>query len=46
MTPSPDTAVVLRRDRPDGLTTLTLNRPAQFNALSRELLSALRTLLR
>ena len=33
-------AVLLREDR-DGIATLTLNRPAQYNALSEELLSAL-----
>ena len=27
---------LLRDDRADGLTTLTLNRPGQFNSLSRE----------
>ncbi|WP_262268126.1 enoyl-CoA hydratase [Microvirga yunnanensis] len=32
--------VLLREDR-DGVATLTLNRPAQFNALSEEMLSAL-----
>ena len=34
-------ALVLRTDRDDGLTTLTLNRPGQFNSLSQALLSAL-----
>ena len=33
-------AVLLRRDR-DGIATLTLNRPAQYNALSKDLLSSL-----
>ncbi len=33
--------LVLRKDRADGLTTLTLNRPNAFNSLSRDLLSAL-----
>ena len=33
--------LVLREDRADGLTTLTLNRPGQFNSLSKEMLSAL-----
>jgi len=34
-------ACLLRNDRDDGLTTLTLNRPGQFNSLSREMLTAL-----
>ncbi len=34
-------APVLRNDRPDGLTTLTLNRPNAFNSLSKDLLTAL-----
>ncbi|UCV03024.1 enoyl-CoA hydratase [Dechloromonas denitrificans] len=33
--------LVLRTDRADGLTTLTLNRPGQFNSLSKDMLSAL-----
>ena len=33
--------LVLCHDRPDGLTTLTLNRPSQFNALSQAMLAAL-----
>lgn len=33
--------LVLRQDRADGLTTLTLNRPGQFNSLSKDLLTAL-----
>jgi enoyl-CoA hydratase/carnithine racemase len=33
--------LVLRTDRADGLTTLTLNRPGQFNSLSQAMLSAL-----
>ncbi|WP_295004178.1 enoyl-CoA hydratase [uncultured Dechloromonas sp.] len=33
--------LVLRTDRADGLTTLTLNRPNAFNSLSTDLLSAL-----
>ena len=33
--------LVLRHDREDGLTTLTLNRPGQFNSLSKDMLSAL-----
>lgn len=32
---------VLRVDRKNGLTTLTLNRPSQFNSLSQEVLTAL-----
>src|SRR5574343_1867680 len=34
-------ALVLRDDRADGLTTLTLNRPNAFNSLSKDLLTAL-----
>jgi len=37
---SGDDALVLRHDA-DGVTTLTLNRPAQFNALSQAMLAAL-----
>jgi enoyl-CoA hydratase/carnithine racemase len=33
--------LVLRSDRADGLSTLTLNRPGQFNSLSQAMLSAL-----
>lgn len=33
--------VVLREDRDDGITILTLNRPNQYNALSEELLTAI-----
>lgn len=33
--------LVLRADRADGLTTLTLNRPGQFNSLSKAMLTAL-----
>lgn len=33
--------ILLREDRPDGRTTLVLNRPAQFNSLSNDLLEAL-----
>ena len=36
-------ALVLRSDRADGLTTLTLNRPSQFNSLSVDMLTALQT---
>lgn len=36
-----DDALVLRQDREDGLTTLTLNRPNAFNSLSKDLLMAL-----
>lgn len=36
-----DDSLLLRADRADGLTTLTLNRPSQFNSLSEALLSAL-----
>ena len=35
------TPLVLREDRADGLTTLTLNRPGQFNSLSKDMLSAI-----
>ena len=35
--------LVLRSDRADGLTTLTLNRPGQFNSLSKEMLTAIKT---
>lgn len=38
-----ENALVLRHDREDGLTTLTLNRPDQFNSLSKAMLDALRT---
>lgn len=38
-----DAPLVLREDRADGLTTLTLNRPSQFNSLSKEMLSALQS---
>ena len=39
-----DESVLLREDS-DGITTLTLNRPAQYNALSGEMLSALQIAL-
>lgn len=39
-----DQSILLREDR-DGITTLTLNRPAQYNALSGELLTELQTAL-
>ena len=35
--------LVLRSDRAAGLTTLTLNRPGQFNSLSKEMLTAIKT---
>jgi enoyl-CoA hydratase/carnithine racemase len=38
-----DNKLVLRQDREDGLTTLTLNRPDQFNSLSKAMLDALQT---
>jgi len=34
--------LVLRHDRADGLTTLTLNRPGQFNSLSKDMLTAIK----
>lgn len=40
-TQTTDEALVLRQDRADGLTTLTLNRPGQFNSLSKDMLTAL-----
>ncbi|MDJ0780082.1 MAG: enoyl-CoA hydratase [Gammaproteobacteria bacterium] len=36
---------ILLRDQRDGIVTLTLNRPAQYNALSSEMLDALQTQL-
>lgn len=36
-----DAQLVLREDRPDGVTLLTLDRPAQLNALSRAMIAAL-----
>ena len=41
MSAVPQTAGVLEREDRDGVATLTLNRPQQFNALSDELLDAL-----
>ncbi len=41
MNTTTDAPLVVRQDRPDGLTTLTLNRPNQFNSLSKDMLSAL-----
>ena len=37
-----DDPLVLRSDRADGLTTLTLNRPGQFNSLSQDMLTAIK----
>lgn len=34
--------LVLRSDRADGLTTLALNRPGQFNSLSKDMLTAIK----
>ena len=42
LSPAPGDEVLLRRDD-GGITTLTLNRPAQFNALSQSLLADLET---
>ena len=39
-----DDSILLREDS-DGVTTLTLNRPAQYNALSGEMLTALQIAL-
>ena len=39
---STEEPLVLRTDRADGLTTLTLNRPGQFNSLSRDMLTTIR----
>ena len=44
-TPLNDTPLVLREDRADGVCTLTLNRPGQFNSLSQEMLGALQSAL-
>ncbi len=41
MTNDNETPLVLRDDRADGLTTLTLNRPGQFNSLSQAMLTAI-----
>ncbi len=38
---SNDAPLVLREDRADGVSTLTLNRPGQFNSLSKDMLAAL-----
>lgn len=38
---SNDAPLVLREDRTDGVSTLTLNRPGQFNSLSKDMLAAL-----
>ena len=43
MTHLSDQEPVLHREDANGVATLTLNRPAQFNALSKELLTALQT---
>ena len=40
-----EAAVLLRDDRADGVTVLTLNRPAQFNSLSLALLGELQLAL-
>lgn len=40
---TPDSQFVIRSDEENGVTTLTLNRPASFNALSEGMLSALQT---
>jgi enoyl-CoA hydratase/carnithine racemase len=40
-----DIPVVLRQDGAEGITTVTLNRPAQYNALSEDLLSAFQSVL-
>ena len=37
--------MVLRREGAEGITTVTLNRPAQYNALSEDLLSTLQSVL-
>jgi enoyl-CoA hydratase/carnithine racemase len=38
---TPDSPFVIRSDEENGVTTLTLNRAASFNALSEGMLSAL-----
>ena len=40
---TPDSPFVIRSDDENGVTTLTLNRAASFNALSEGMLSALQT---
>jgi hypothetical protein len=40
---TPDAPLVLRHDDDRGVCTLTLNRPAAFNALSEEMLTALQS---
>ena len=42
---NPEEPLVLRHDRADGLTTLTLNRPGQFNSLSKDMLTAAKAAL-
>ena len=43
MSNHPDPQAILLREDAQGVATLTLNRPAQFNALSKDLLTALQT---
>ncbi|MDO8315393.1 MAG: enoyl-CoA hydratase-related protein, partial [Rugosibacter sp.] len=43
MNNNPDPQAILLREDAQGVATLTLNRPAQFNALSKDLLTALQT---
>ena len=40
---STEEPLVLRTDRADGLTTLTLNRPGQFNSLSKDMLTTVKS---
>lgn len=40
MNNNPDSQAILLREDTQGVATLTLNRPAQFNALSKALLTA------